>query len=305
MGRYSYDNTSVHNSANLFVLREDIHTAYDNFRWTIAPKTPPTATEPKWYFVYLDTTEEMGSQYHNVEMRPMLGLRSQYLLAGFARAIFSLLLPFLNNFAAKRLIGISVGTKDPAGKEVPGEWAAEKFRWPGARGGRKGQSPKRQRTEDPAESCNDSTPNDDDSPPPYSESFQPSKNSHDADDIPCTCLIDTSPVAEHSASPGTGEPPDELVLADVMCRSKNCRTRAEFKHHEALRAEALTSERKKSNVREWWEGQLQWALDCSLRKHRGYDIKQRFWVTGVEEQDKDGEYIDTNEDFGRQVGWLS
>ncbi|KAL8647167.1 MAG: hypothetical protein Q9210_005718 [Variospora velana] len=200
MSRYSYDNFSIDNSANLFVLREDMHTAYDNFRWTIAPKTPPAASEPKWYFVYLDRTEEMGSQYHNVEMRPMLGVRSEYLLAGFARAIFYLLLPFLNNCAPKWLIGTSVDSEDPAGKEVSGIVAAEVFRLPGTRGGRtspkKDQSPKRQRTDDASEACNDSAPNGntpsgpepgskrsrllpnddhDDPPPPYNDSAQPSK----------------------------------------------------------------------------------------------------------------------------------
>ncbi|KAL9013249.1 MAG: hypothetical protein Q9173_002046 [Seirophora scorigena] len=334
MSRYSYDNFSVDNSANLFVLREDIHTAYDNIRWTIAPKTPSAASEPKWYFVYLDRTEEMGSQYHNVEMRPMLGVRSEYLLAGFARAIFYLLLPFLNNCAPKWLIGKSVDSEDPAGKEVSGIVAAEVLRLPGTRGGRtspqKDQSPKRQRTEDASEACNDSVPNGntpsgpepdskrsrllpnddhDDPPPRYHDSAQPSKrsskNSYDPNDIPCTCPIDTSPVAEESTSEAKGEPQKELVLADIICRSKNCRTLAESKYHEAVRIEALKHERTKSNVQDWWEGQLQWARDCSLRKRRGYNLTHRFWVTGAEEQDKYGEYVDTDENFGRMIGWRS
>lgn len=330
MRRYSYDNTSVDNSANLFVLREDLHTAYDNFRWIIAPKTTPTALQPKWYFVYLDTTEEMGSQFHNVEMRPMLGLRSEYLLAGFARAIFYLLLPFLNNYSPKRLIGQSVETMDPAGKEVAGVWAAEKFRLPGARASstspQKGRSPKRQHTGDYAGSCNGSAPdretfsgpdysrkrgrslpNDDDPPPPYAGSLQPwkrsKKNPDSSDNLPCTCEINTSPVAERSISLGAAESPDNLVLADVMCRSKNCRTWAESEYHEAIRAEGLKLERKKSNVQEWWENQLEWAKECGLRKHRGYDKTQWFWVTGAEEYDDKGEYLDTHEEFGKAVGW--
>ncbi|KAL9028103.1 MAG: hypothetical protein Q9196_003476 [Gyalolechia fulgens] len=330
MRRYSYDNPSIDNSANLFVLREDIHTAYDSFRWTIAPKTSSTVTESKWYFVYLDTTEEMGCQYHNVEMRPMLGVRSEYLLAGFSRAVFYLLLPFLNNCASKRLVGKSVNAEDPAGKEVAGIWAAEIFRLPGARVGstspQKGRSPKRQHIEDTAEPCNDavsdrntlpgpgpgnkrgtSSPLDYDPPPPYSGSHQPSKrrkrNAYSPDDIPCTCNVETSPVAEQSTSIVTGEPPEGLALADVMCRSKNCRIRAELEHHEAVRAEALKLERTRSNVREWWKGQLEWARDCGLRRRRGYDQKHWFWVIGAEEYDKDGEYLDTNEDFGRMIGW--
>ncbi|KAL8994078.1 MAG: hypothetical protein Q9188_007168, partial [Gyalolechia gomerana] len=325
MSRYSYDNTSVDNSANLFVLRKDIHAAYDSFRWTIAPKTTSTASDSKWYFVYLDTPEEMGSLYHNVEMRPMLGVRSQYLLAGFSRAIFYLLLPFLNNYAPKRLIGESVGTKDPAGKEVGGVWAAEIFRLPGARGGntspQKGRSPKRQHTEDTAEPCNDPVSNrnplpgpnldskrgrpspDHDEPPPYSDNPQPSKqskrNSYNPDDIPCTCDIETSPVAEQSISRCTEDPPDDLVVGDITCRSNNCRALAEFRHHQTVRAEALKLERTRSNVREWWEGQLEWARDCGLGNYRAYDKKHWFWVTGAEEHDNDGEYFDSNEGFGR------
>ncbi|KAL8894619.1 MAG: hypothetical protein Q9207_008454 [Kuettlingeria erythrocarpa] len=330
MRRYSYDNRSVDNSANLFVLREDLHTAYDSFRWIIAPKTTPTALQPKWYCVYLDTTEEMGSQFHNVEMRPMLGVRSEYLLAGFARAIFYLLLPFLNDYSPKRLIGQSVNTNDPAGKEVAGVWAAEHFRLPGARASstspKKGQSPKRQHTDDCVDCWNGSAahremlpgpdhsrrrgrslPNDDVPPPPYASSLQPSKgskkNPDTLDNLSCTCEINNLPVAERSTSLGAAEPPDNLVLADVMCRSKNCRTWAESEYHEEIRAEGLKRERAKSNVREWWENKLEWAKECGLRKHRGYDKAQFFWVTGAEEYDENGEYLDTNEKFGKVVGW--
>ena len=331
MPLYSYDNPSVDNSANLFVLRQDLHTAYDSFRWTIAPKASGTTSHPKWYFVYLDTTEEMGSQFHNVEMRPMFGVRSEYLLAGFSRAIFYLLLPFLNNYASKRLIGKSVNTQDPAGKEVGGVWAAEIFRLPGARAGNtspaKGRSPKRQHTEDCAESCNGSAseretlprpdpsrkrrrrslPNNDDPPPPYAGSPPPlkrsKKNPYDPDDIPCTCEMNISPVAERSSSLAAAEPRDDLVLADIICRSKNCRTWAESEQHEAMRAEGLKQERTRSEVREWWEGQLEWARECGLRKHPGYDKTQWFWVTGAEQYDDSGEQVDTTEEFGRVVGW--
>lgn len=274
MGQYSCDNSSTENSANLFVLRQDIHTAYDSFRWTIVPKKVPGTLHTRWCFIYLDTPEEMGSQHYNVELRSLHGVNSYYLLAGFARAVFYLLLLFVNNYQKKWLIGQSVGTENPAGDKIGGAWAVERFPIPGTR--KKSQSPKRRRPDDAeVDCCDNSRPvwnagnkgrksssdceNEKDDPPPaYYSSAPPSKrlkqDSDDLNEIPCTCLIEILTGPSKSSSSTVNSPP--LALADIKCSSKNCRTVAEFKRHELVRAKGLKQERAKSKVMEWWEDQL-------------------------------------------------
>lgn len=324
MADYAHDTWTVDNSANLFLLRKDIHFAYDHFKWTIVPKAS------KWCCIYIDSAQELGALYHNVEVRPLHGVSTHYLLAGFANAIFYLLYPFLNNNANKRLVGESVGTQDPTGKEVSGVWCMERFPIPGSRNRStsppKARSPKRKYAED-----NDVGTCDNDlstsklhqsAAPDFSRKLRrytsastssgidrqrPSQLNKAAwngptDDAPCTCVISQLPTPQPTESPNA-EPP-ELALAKVRCRSKGCRTVAEFNHHNTLREAGLEAERVKSKVEDWWQGQMQWARDCTLGKCNEYDVSEWFWVKGVEVLDKDGEYLDTNEVFGRRIGWV-
>ncbi|KAL8903466.1 MAG: hypothetical protein Q9207_003901 [Kuettlingeria erythrocarpa] len=323
MADYAHDTWTVDNSANLVLLRKDIHYAYDHFKWTIAPKSS------KWCCIYADSAQELGALYHNVEVRPLHGVSTEYLLAGFANAIFYLLYPFLNNNASKRLVGDSVGTQDPTGKEVSGIWCTEKFRIPGSRtrstSPPKARSPKRKHAEDNMGTYDDAfsrsrlynsaasllssrkrlrassaiLASDSDRPRPS----QLIKIAPDSPaDAPCSCVISGLPTPEPTTS-RDGEPP-ELALAKFRCRSKSCRTVAEFHRHNSLREAALEKERARSKVADWWQGQLRWAKDCSRGKQNGYDVEEWFWVKGDEVLDKDGEYLDTSEVFGRKIGWV-
>ncbi|KAL8931681.1 MAG: hypothetical protein Q9216_007114 [Gyalolechia sp. 2 TL-2023] len=294
MGQYSYDFPSPNNSANLFVLRKDLHASFDHLKWAIVPKST------KWCFIYLDSAEELGSLYHNVEMRPMLGVRSEYLLAAFARAVFWLLMTHLTNNADKRLIGNTVGTQDPAGLQVTGTWCSEQFGIPGERSGSRSPT-KRKR---PAA---DSTQEDEARPLSldcgYSQSSQRmSRPLESILDRPCTCTIKRLPTPEASVSSHHQDPP-ELVLGDVACLSRSCRVKLEFKHHDDIRMQGLLAERARSCKGDWWEQVNDWARDCGLGERQDYDFRQFLWANGQEVMSDDGEYIDTNEAFFRQIGW--
>ncbi|KAL8741274.1 MAG: hypothetical protein Q9184_008405, partial [Pyrenodesmia sp. 2 TL-2023] len=320
MADYAHDTWTVDNSANLVLLRKDIHHAYDHFKWTIAPKSS------KWCCIYIDSAQELGALYHNVEVRSLHGVSAEYLLAGFASAIFYLLYPFLNNNASKRLVGQSVGTQEPTGTEVSGVWCTERFRVPGSRNRStsppKARSPKRKYAEDNVGICDadlstsrlhnsaappvssrkrrrtsSATPFSDFDCPKPSQRTEPATNAGPTS-APCTCVITRLPTPESTESPHM-EPPD-LTLAKVRCRSKSCRTVAEFHHHNALRRAGLEAERARSKVEDWWQGQIRWAKDCSQGRHDGYDVEEWFWVKGAEVLDENGEYLDTNELFGRK-----
>lgn len=324
MADYAHDTWTVDNSTNLFLLRKDIHYAYDHFKWTIAPKFN------KWCCIYIDSAQELGALYHNVEVRPLHGVSSEYLLAGFANAIFYLLYPFLNNNASKRLVGQSVGTQDPTGTDVSGKWCMERFKIPGSRNRStsppKNRSPKRKYAEDNVGTCDDHLPTSrshDFAAPPVSSrkrrrAFSTSPSS-DCDrprpsqptkiptddgpaDAPCTCVISRLPTPDPTES--THSEPPELALGKVRCRSKSCRTVAEFHHHNGLREAGLEVERARSKVEDWWQGQMRWVRDCTQGLHGGYDVSKWFWLRGDEVLDKDGEYLETSEVFGREIGWV-
>lgn len=324
---YTHDTWTVDTSANLLLLGKDIHHAYDYFKCTMAPKSS------KWCCIYIDSAQELGVLYHNVEVRPLHGVSSEYLLAGIANAIFYLLYPFLNNNASKRLVGQSVGTLDPTVTEVSGICRSERFHIPGSRNRTtsppKNRSPKRKYAEDSLGECDKDLSTCDNhlstststlrissrkrrkvSSTPPSSDFQrprPSQRTQIATDdgpadTPCTCVISRLPTPDPTKS--THAEPPELPLGKVRCRSKSCRTVAEFRHHNGLREAGLEAEPARSKVEDWWQDQMRWARDCSQGLHNGYDVNKWFWVRGDEVLDKDGEYLETSEVFGREVGWV-
>ncbi|KAL8951631.1 MAG: hypothetical protein Q9222_002411 [Ikaeria aurantiellina] len=305
MGQYSSGHYSVTNSANLFLLRKDLHASYEHLKWAIVPKLS------KWCFIYLDRSRELGALYHNHEMHPITGVASQYLLAGFARVVFFLLGQFLTNRADKRLVGKSVGVQDPAGRELTGLECAQKFRMPGERSG----------SRSPEKGDNTNSPKKNGSPSKRKRSVEdvvgmplssasclslspkPAKlKRDDATLIPCTCALDQLPSPEPSGSPCTRLP--DTALADIACLSRSCCIKAESNRHRRLREQALEAERARSDVGDWWEQTRAWTRDCSLMKISGYDISQFFWASGQEILDDKGEHLDTSEEFFQQVGWM-
>lgn len=119
--------STTDNAANVFLLRRDVHYAYDRSIWTVVPKKPDAvSTEAPWVFHLLDSDEEYKAAYHNVKLRDLGGVRSEYLLAGFALVIFPMLTSFLGNSINKALVGKSI-CSDPRGRVFNGEECGKTF----------------------------------------------------------------------------------------------------------------------------------------------------------------------------------
>lgn len=81
MSSYSKDIKSIDSSGNLMLLRRDLHFTLDQLKWTIFPHGF------HWVYYALDRSAELASQFHQRALRPIEGVRGEYLLAAFARAI--------------------------------------------------------------------------------------------------------------------------------------------------------------------------------------------------------------------------
>lgn len=321
MIRYTYDAYNIINSANLFMLRGDIHTAYDAHKWTIAPKSS------KWVFQHLDTAPELGSLFHNVELYPLQGLRTEYLFARFALAVFPMLNPFLANMLDKRLLGALAGTEDLPGKNFSGQWCLDHFPPPGTRSGKSSptKNNKRAAPGDVEDIGRDATYESEDQLDTgrrshkrrlsfYSgtgqdiHSFsdnQGTKRAKTEDPSskiwvnpylrgPCSCPEPSaSPAAAASGSTNSKEGgPPALCPSDLKCYSQHCRTIQDLDRLELVRREVLREERRKSGVEGWWEEQLQWQKETSQGTVTEEKADRFRWMMGQEVLDDEGEYLD-------------
>ncbi|KAL8919416.1 MAG: hypothetical protein Q9208_006794 [Pyrenodesmia sp. 3 TL-2023] len=326
MIRYTYDAQSMITSANLFMLRKDIHTAYDAHKWAIVPKSST------WVFQHLDTAPELGALFHNTELYPLTGLRSEYLFARFALAVFPMLNAFLTNMRSKRLLGGLTGTVDPSGKEFSGQWCLEQFPAPGTRSGRSSPTKNNKR---PAPNDHDPVEHDStyDSGSEVVDGFGMGSGrhkrrrssscgtdqdkhtlSHDPDLLrphkqlkavdsqsktwanpylsgPCRCPEPSAAASEHTICSQTEEPP-AFCFSDLRCFSQQCRTMKDLERLEIMRQELLREERQKSGVDAWWEEQLQWQKEASKGGMSGDYVDRYRWTMGQEVLDDDGEHLD-------------
>ncbi|KAL8846569.1 MAG: hypothetical protein Q9221_008352 [Calogaya cf. arnoldii] len=328
MVRYTYDARSIINSANLFMLRKDIHTAYDAHKWAIVPKSS------KWVYQHLDTAPELGSLFHNIELYPIEGLRTEYLFARFALAVFPMLNAFLTNMAPKRLLGELAGIKDASGIECSGQWCLEQFPAPGTRSGRSSPTKNNKR---PAPLDHDLIEHDstydsgsqhihDINIGPTSHKRRRSLScgtyqdkhtlSHEPDILcpykqvktvdsqsktwanpylcgPCRCPEPSTAASEHTICNQTEEPP-AFCFSDLKCLSQQCRTMKDLERLEIMRQELLREERKKSGVDAWWQEQLQWQNKAIEGGMSGGNVDRYRWMMGQEVFDDDGEHLDLN-----------
>ncbi|KAL8895723.1 MAG: hypothetical protein Q9207_008043 [Kuettlingeria erythrocarpa] len=328
MVRYTYDAQSIINSANLFLLKKDIHTAYDAHKWAIVPKSA------KWVYQHLDTAPELGSLFHNIELYSLEGLRTEYLFARFALAVFPMLNAFLTNMAPKRLLGGLAGIRDNAsGIDCSGQWCFEQFPAPGTRSGRASPTKNNKR---PApgdydllehDSTYDSGSQDMDGikiGPTCHKRRRLSSNcatdqdksarSYDPDILrpheqvktvdsqsktwanpylcgPCRC---PEPLTATSDIPNCNqtEEPQAFCFSDLRCLSQQCRTMEDLERLEIVRQKFLREERQKSGVDAWWEKQLQWQKEASERGISGDNVDRYRWMMGQEIFDDNGEYLD-------------
>ncbi|KAI4276040.1 MAG: hypothetical protein L6R38_005761 [Xanthoria sp. 2 TBL-2021] len=92
--------------SNLIALREDIHTAFDRHCMFVF-----VAKQDKWLIHFLEPSNNLGPQYHNVNARLNDGVASEHVLARFAWAIFPMVRPFLGR-GPKRWVRALVTDED-------------------------------------------------------------------------------------------------------------------------------------------------------------------------------------------------
>lgn len=70
---------------NAILLRRDLHTMWDDDRFAIVPK------EGRWVIhgLWRSPSDELETEYHNLELQPLHGVARHFLLCRFALAIFA------------------------------------------------------------------------------------------------------------------------------------------------------------------------------------------------------------------------
>ncbi|KAL8845894.1 MAG: hypothetical protein Q9221_008978 [Calogaya cf. arnoldii] len=299
MYEYSDDLRSINSAGNQLLLKCDLHRTHEQFKWVIFPHGQ------KYVYYALDSSVELAALYHQRILRSINGVKSEYLLAAFARAIFPKLSEFLRSSVDKYLLGVDAGKEDSTtGVKKDGAWCAERFRLPGRprstsptkRGSpskEDGGSPckkgrhalgaidslwKRQRS-----SGSDSDLSETQSTPKRKRIryHDPRRNG------PCICpILPPSPSAS-STSNGSAKNEDEIPpnRPSKICLSDQCRTRSELNRLEQLRQETLQRERLISDPEGTWESHLQWAKDPTAVQ----DVHRWLWVWGREVLDSDFE----------------
>ncbi|KAL8899314.1 MAG: hypothetical protein Q9207_006262 [Kuettlingeria erythrocarpa] len=293
MFEYSGDDGSINSAGNQLLLRCDLHRTHEQFKWVIFPNGQ------KYVYYALDGSVELASLYHQRELRPISGVKPEYLLAAFARAIFPKLSAFLRSRVDKYLLGVDVGNEDPTtGAKMDGASCAERFRLPG-----------RPRSNSPTKR---GSPNKEDGGSPRKkgchvveplESLVKRRQSFsDNDDVlldtrinpkrkktgyrdprhdgPCICPILLPSPSASSTSHEFPKDDNGVLPAQPprICLSDQCRTRLELSRLEQLRQRTLERERLLSDPKGTWQKHLEWARDPGAVQ----DVHRWLWVRGQE-----------------------
>ncbi|KAL8919419.1 MAG: hypothetical protein Q9208_006797 [Pyrenodesmia sp. 3 TL-2023] len=299
MYEYSDDLRSINSAGNQLLLKCDLHRTHEQFKWVIFPHGQ------KYVYYALDSSVELAALYHQRALRSINGVRSEYLLAAFARAIFPKLSEFLRSSVDKYLLGVEVGEEDPiTGVKKDGAWCAERFRLPGRprstspikRGSpskEDGGSPRKKGRHglghiDTLRKRQRSSGSDNDlSEKQSTPEFKRIRYHDPRRDGPCICpVLPPSPSASSTSNRSAKN--DEEILPDrplKICLSDQCRTRSELNRLEQLRQETLQRERLLSDPEGTWETHLEWAKDPIAVQ----DVPRWLWVCGREVIDSDFE----------------
>ncbi|POS68784.1 hypothetical protein DHEL01_v212821 [Diaporthe helianthi] len=109
MGQYGRDRKDTEDSANLTVLRADIHTWLDSRGWTIVPK------ENRYIAHVLDPARapEFFSWFHNVELGLSGGSpATEYLFARFAWTVIQLVKPFVMSPSPRAVVRVQADPEE-------------------------------------------------------------------------------------------------------------------------------------------------------------------------------------------------
>ncbi|KAI9779335.1 MAG: hypothetical protein M1839_007443 [Geoglossum umbratile] len=113
LNRFLPRDRTIDDVNNLMALRADLHFAFDQRVFVFVPKpvAPPSSnTTTRFVTHILQQTSEIGPLYHNASILPIRGVRSEFLLARFAWAIFPLVIPFLSKGKERVLLMVQDGS---------------------------------------------------------------------------------------------------------------------------------------------------------------------------------------------------
>ncbi|KAK2750047.1 hypothetical protein FQN55_002765 [Onygenales sp. PD_40] len=157
MDQYGTDLGDINDSANLILLRSDIHRSFDNRWFAIVPKvaggggSPETDTDPLQYVSHILSkgAAEYWPTCHNTMVQGLRPDSHPYLFARFAWAILRRVKPFLTAGVPRNVIRLQASNRT---EDIETVWNAELLT--GARlkssysgGGSRGAVPKKRRLE--------------------------------------------------------------------------------------------------------------------------------------------------------------
>ncbi|KAF2740331.1 hypothetical protein EJ04DRAFT_572178 [Polyplosphaeria fusca] len=112
----------VDDSQNAILLRSDVHTIFDQKRFTVVPKSSVLLV----HITAPGSSLELTNLYHNVSLQPLVGVAVQYLLARFAWTIFAQSINFIQQ-GLKRSLCIHVGDGETSIKDFTGDQCRQLF----------------------------------------------------------------------------------------------------------------------------------------------------------------------------------
>ena len=93
---------------NVILLRKDLHGILDEGKLVFIPKPVSGSAreeeEANYVVHFLLPTYDIGALYHNTSLKPIPGVKTEFLFARFAWTLFPLLTQFLNHGSDRRLI---------------------------------------------------------------------------------------------------------------------------------------------------------------------------------------------------------
>ena len=95
--------SAINSPANVMLMREDLHTAFDQRQFVFVPKA--TGNEASVLVTHvLNYSPELSKLYHNTKLHSIDGIAPEFLFARFAWSVFPLLQNFLVDGVSKNLL---------------------------------------------------------------------------------------------------------------------------------------------------------------------------------------------------------
>jgi hypothetical protein len=272
----------VNDVNNMLLLRADLHTLFDEYKFVFIPKKEISSSSGKFVSHMLTHSRELSQLYHNVQLQSSEKLKPQFLLARLAFSVLPMMEGFLQGNLARKLYTVTGDSYTASAEECKNFTSTT-----GARsrnvspqkssspkrthdqmqqsGGLEGQGtpcdsqPKRTRTapqDDPMTNIN-SIPS---SPTANTPSHSVDHRLHRRPNCELLSTGDSGTTLPSTSPPRLSlPPPPASPPASPDTRSSLTAIWAEDDHYNVLRERALEQERKRSDPKGSWDKELEWA----------------------------------------------